>query len=397
MKKISFVKYTCYGNNFVIVDDTLTRSFTESEMSRFAYEATNSHFGIGSDNLLVIQRLDNETLNDIRRERGYWRELPDPQGAKFIFRMFEPNGEEAFSCGNGLMCVAAYLTHRYGIHSTRIMTEIPFSAPRAITIGSADGCSWASLDKPRRVPPELADLTMREPVDEAIDLVTNLEVHFRSHDLAPYTDAETLGLSGYLVLTGEPHLVIFPEKGFSEAELVGTVFDYSVKIRDPRKGYRRANFGSWLINRIGSYINTHYLDQFPAGLNINFARVHDDSGVIEYRCFERGINRETLACGTGALAVAYTAQYLSLVRAKTIRVLPHQCRRYQPEAEIELHERDYGWLLNGHPLMLVDGTFMLTTSQQSAAARRNPKVSTTTKIVVSCDREEYGYSAVASS
>ena len=397
MKKIPFVKYTCYGNNFVIVDDTLTQNFTESEMSQFAHEATNSQFGIGSDNLLVVQRLDEATLSAIQRERGYWEVLPDTGDAEFVFRMFEPDGGEAFSCGNGLMCVAHYLNHQYGILSTRIITEVPFPNPRVITIGSTGSASWARLGKPRRVPQGLAHPQVRESVDGVLDFVTDLEVHFRSHDLAPYTDAQVLRISGFLVFTGEPHLVIFPDQGFSEAGLIDTVFDYRTKVRDPRKGYRRVNFGSWLVNRIGAYVNSHYPDQFPVGLNINFARVHEEAGVVEYRCFERGINRETLACGTGALAVAYLAQHLGLIKGEKISVLPHQCRRYQPKAEIKLQDDESDWLLNGHPLMLVDGTFMLNSSRRTSDTLVKLEVPTQKKTVVSRGRKEHGCSAAASS
>lgn len=396
MKKISFVKYTSYGNNFVIIDDSVTQNFTESEMSCFAYEATNSCFGIGSDNLLVIQRCNQETLEAIRDARGYWRKTPDSQDAEFIFRMFEPNGDEAFSCGNGLMCIAAHLAQQHDIRSTRIMTEIPFASPKTIAIGSTGESSWAHLDHPRRVPSELAHPAMRKSLEHDMDFVGNLSVHFRSHDLAPYTDEVSLKLSGFLIFTGEPHLVIFPDEGFSDTELGGTIFDYpATHVVDPRKIHRRANFGSWLINRIGSYVNTHCLDRFPAGLNINFARVQSDPGVVEYRCFERGINRETMACGTGALAVAYVARRLNLIKTKTINVLPHQCRQFQPDAQIEVQEREYGWMLNGDPTMLIEGTFMLTSSQQARPVPAKSEIVSDTAVVT--DRGAYGHLAVAAS
>ncbi|MDH3689842.1 MAG: diaminopimelate epimerase [Gammaproteobacteria bacterium] len=396
MKKIPFVKYTSYGNNFVIVDGTVTQTLAESELSRFAYEATNSCFGIGCDNLLVIQRLDHETLRMIQQERGYWTDLPDSQGTEFIFRMFEPNGEEAFSCGNGLMCIAAYLDRRHGIRSAKILTEIPFEIPKCITIGSTGTSSWANLDHPRRVPPELADPMILRSLDHDIDFVRELNVHFRSHDLEPYTADISLNLSGYLIFTGEPHLVIFPDHSFANSELAQTIFDYSAShVDDVRQGHRRANFGSWLINRIGSYINTHGLDHFPAGLNVNFARTHDTLGVVEYRCFERGINRETLACGTGALAVAYIARCLGLVGSTPVNVLPHQCRQYQPEAQIEVRQQESGWMLNGCPAMLVEGTFMLNSPR--VVQGPTPRARISGEAATSIREAKPGYSAIASS
>ena len=49
-----------------------------------------------------------------------------------------------------------------------------------------------------------------------------------------------------------------------------------------------------------------YHERFPAGTNSNFAQIEDD-GLIVVRTYERGVENETLACGTGVVAVAITA------------------------------------------------------------------------------------------
>lgn len=52
---------------------------------------------------------------------------------------------------------------------------------------------------------------------------------------------------------------------------------------------------------------------FPAGANINFAAWRD--GRIRVRTFERGVEAETLACGTGSTASAISAQARGLTAA----------------------------------------------------------------------------------
>jgi len=54
----------------------------------------------------------------------------------------------------------------------------------------------------------------------------------------------------------------------------------------------------------GSAIRYH--PNFPKGTNANFAQIQED-GVIKVRTYERGVEDETLACGTGVTAVAIAA------------------------------------------------------------------------------------------
>ncbi len=55
------------------------------------------------------------------------------------------------------------------------------------------------------------------------------------------------------------------------------------------------------VLKIGKEIR--YSDDFkPAGTNVNFINVMDD--VIHIRTYERGVEDETLACGTGSVAAA---------------------------------------------------------------------------------------------
>jgi len=65
------------------------------------------------------------------------------------------------------------------------------------------------------------------------------------------------------------------------------------------------------VTRWGRQVRFHQLFA-PAGTNVNFVRAagpHD----LEIRTYERGVEDETLACGTGAVASAIISSFLGEV------------------------------------------------------------------------------------
>jgi diaminopimelate epimerase len=364
MQSIPFSKMSVNGNNFVILDETQYSYLNEPQKSEFAYYATNSNFGVGCDNMLVVQECTDTTIETIASARKYWEHQPTSTNADYIFRMFEPNGEEALSCGNGLKCIACYLFSRYGLKRAEILTEIPLERPRAVTIGTRSNShvSWVNLGVPRRVPESLYCPQNQHHLNEQIDYIEKILVKFRKNDLSPYTTDNRLSLSGYLVFTGEPHLVVL-NSGLSVPELSHTLFTAS-KVGRPTNDTtdKRVNFGSSLIQLVGSIVNKTYRHLFPAGININFVNYLEKQRIVEYRCFERGIEKETLACGTGALAVAFVLRQLQIIKDQTITVWPHCCRYYQSDAELIVEEKPEGWVLSSRPKYLFSGNYHFTSA-----------------------------------
>jgi diaminopimelate epimerase len=357
-RTIQVVKANCFGNSFVMVDEREGNWLEEDSYRRFAGQAIDVNFGVGADNLLVIQRNNEKVWDRIRAGNPKFGEAPDCD-SEYLFRMFEPDGEEALCCGNGLLSIAHYLSDEYGVESASIATEIPLGRPNLIKIGSSPdtGQAWVNLGEPRRVPADIVGDGLGETYIGDIHVIDDLIVKFREHDLKPYTGSIQLKLKGYLIFTGEPHLVVVPQDGgISVPELTDPIFADSESNRGAGPMFKqRIRFGTWLVDRIGHFINVNFRHLFPSGINVNFANLLEQQGTVEYRCFERGINRETLACGTGAMAVAYVARHLYGLTGGVVRALPQRCRWYKRDARIEVAVRDDGWYLYGLPSIAFRG------------------------------------------
>ena len=73
------------------------------------------------------------------------------------------------------------------------------------------------------------------------------------------------------------------------------------------------------VQALGAAIRYH-ADFAPKGTNANFIAVGAD-GVVRVRTYERGVEAETLACGTGMVAAGLIAGKLGLVRTP-VKVVP---------------------------------------------------------------------------
>jgi diaminopimelate epimerase len=233
-----------------------------------------------------------------------------------------------------------------------------------VTIGTdmSAKTNWVILLPPRRVPDHMVSPAIRERISTCIDKINTISIDKvrQSDAIRFFSDQSALSMSGYLVFTGEPHLVIFSESGFDIPEIDGQLF---LSGESPKSklmvNEKRTSRSLAFVDFIGKYFVREFSDRFPVGINLNFVKITADGGSIEHRCFERGINHETLACGTGSLASAFVAKALNKIRADRIIVRPHRCRWSLPDAEITIEKDDDGWCLKGHPYHLFSGTFSL--------------------------------------
>ncbi len=178
--------------------------------------------------------------------------------------LYQPDGGTAEMCGNGARCVAAWTADRLGLdHGTEILIETP-AGVRPALVGEDEaeiGMGQVRFD------PEGVPLAREEPL--IAEVVEGYEVTALN--------------------TGVPHAVVFVED-VNAVDLAGM----APPIR--------------------------HSELFPEGANVTVAAGTEDE--FDQRTFERGVEGETLACGTGAVAVLAAAQRLGLSDVERATVSP---------------------------------------------------------------------------
>jgi diaminopimelate epimerase len=155
-------------------------------------------------------------------------------------RYYNADGSEAALCGNASLC------------STRLAVELGMAPASGFLLHTAAGSLKARL---------------RDGFPE-VDLEPVTEVRPDASDLGRKSGEERLGYA----VAGVPHVV--------------------VEVPD----LERID-----LNGRGAELRHHRA--LPDGANVNFVAKGRDGG-FSYRTFERGVEGETLACGTGAVATA---------------------------------------------------------------------------------------------
>jgi diaminopimelate epimerase len=168
-------------------------------------------------------------------------------------RMFNADGSESEMCGNGVRCVAKYVYDHGIARKPRLTIETGRGALTLDVETEADKVHQVRVD-------------MGEPILEAAKIPTTLPGN-------PPLEAKLPGFAfkATCISMGNPHCVIF----------VDTITDQH-------------------ILGIGPRIEVDPV--FPRKTNVEFVRVNNREDVT-FRVWERG-SGETLACGTGACAVA---------------------------------------------------------------------------------------------
>ncbi|HZC69041.1 MAG TPA: diaminopimelate epimerase [Nitrospirales bacterium] len=194
--------------------------------------------------------------------------------ANFRWRFYNNDGGEADFCGNGARCVA-----RFAYLKRIAPKKMRFEGPAGVVEAMVDG--------------ERVTVRVPDPTDLRLNIRLDVPPHRRrGTELTALSQPGQLGMAveGHAIKTGVPHFVYFVHDT-STAEVIG----------------------------LGRQIRYHAAFK-PAGPNVDFVEVVDRH-TIRIRTYERGVEDETLACGSGAIAAALIAAVIHKVESP-VTVVP---------------------------------------------------------------------------
>lgn len=240
---LKFTKMQGTGNDFVVIE----RDRDESNWSQLAAAICDRHYGIGADGLLVFMP---STVADFR------------------MRIFNADGSEANTCGNGIRCLVKYYLDSKPVkradNRVLIETQTGVREARARKIGSKIRRITIGMGKPASIRQDLA-IVLTQSTDNKAEIISSIQHKF--------TLTGTV-LTLNLISIGNPHAVFFTE--------------------EPVESYP--------LKEIGPDVERQFS---PMGVNFEVARIINDH-LVEARVWEHGVG-ETLACGSGACATLVAA------------------------------------------------------------------------------------------
>ena len=167
--------------------------------------------------------------------------------ADFLMRYYNADGSDGGMCGNGGRCIAKYAFDNSFVKKNQFTFD-----------------ALGYIYEAQRISADLYELKMKPPADKRLNHKINVDGQL---------------LNANFIDTGSPNSVIFLDENMDL-----TSFD-------------KVN-----VLRLGKEIRYHETYQ-PKGVNVNFVSI-EGINYIKVRTYERGVEDETLACGTGSVASA---------------------------------------------------------------------------------------------
>jgi len=274
---ISFVKYHGLGNDFILVDNRqqLEPLITPEQAILWC----DRHFGIGADGVIFA--------------------LPGQADTDYTMRIFNSDGSEPEMCGNGIRCLARFITDLEGVSAKeiyRIHTLAGVIVPKL----EANGQVTVDMGLPR-----LLAAAIPTTLAAAAQQVVNQPL-------------EAAGKSWQVtcVSMGNPHCITFVD-----------------------------DVAAIPLEAIGPQFEHH--PAFPQRTNTEFIEVVSRD-YLKMRVWERGAGI-TLACGTGACAALAAGVLNGLCDRRATVELPGGC------LEIEWSEVDQRLYMTGPAQQVFSG------------------------------------------
>ena len=266
--------------------------------------------GLGND-YVYVNCFTEEVLDPVRtaraisdRHRGIGSDglilIGPSERADFRMQIYNADGSVAEMCGNGIRCVGKYVYER-GMTAKREIRVETLAGIRTLRLDVEDG-QVKAVTVDMGIPILRAD---RIPVISGNTEVRNepIEINHMEYRMTA-------------VSMGNPHVVVYVKnvKGM-DMNLLGPAFEYH--------------------------------GRFPRRINTEFAEVID-CRTVRVRVWERGAG-ETLACGTGACAVAVAGVLNDLTERKV------QVKLLGGDLTVEWQKSDNTVYLTGPAEMVFDG------------------------------------------
>ena len=240
---IPFTKMHGLGNDYLFIEAGKVPIEDPAELSR---RMSHRHLGVGSDGIILI--------------------LPG-RDAPFQMRIFNADGSEAETCGNGIRCFAKYVYERGLTAETEFVIET-LAGPNRVALdvcGGAVARVRSNMGRPRF---DRSEIPMAGPPGRVLE--------------------EELPLDGQTVRVtcaniGNPHAVIFVEDATAAP-----------------------------LAALGPLVENH--PRFPQRTNVEFVTVRDRHNIV-MRIWERG-SGITMASGSGSCGAALAAMITDRVERR---------------------------------------------------------------------------------
>eukprot|EP00210_Caulerpa_lentillifera_P009676 g9232.t1 len=284
--KVPFSKYHGLGNDFILIDNRKTQKPMVSADE--AKSLCDRHFGIGGDGVIFA--------------------LPGNSSSDFTMRIFNNDGSEPEMCGNGIRCLAKFVSEIDQRQNSKYKID-----------------TLAGVIQPELLKNGLVRVDMGEPELDPKNVPTTLAPNSPSGDSVIKRQLEVDGDTYTItaVSMGNPHACVYSKN------------DQPIKIEEIK------------LHEIGPLFEKH--EVFPARTNTEFVEVVDRDHV-KMVVWERGAG-PTLACGTGACAL--------VVAGVLENRLERNCKVELPGGplQIEWNETNNRVYMTGPAKCVFSGTF----------------------------------------